>query len=151
VLLIKVLNRRKIVCQIKRLPFSRPEMLAVKSAEIWTNVKHDWSKMSFAEIRKLNTIKKHSSLYTGWNRRVKTTGLFHQHSTSSFFARRSRKHKTVKFSVFFALLESARAKAALRTLMKLTPGSNSDGKEAFHRHVTNQLSWCDWTIRTTTH
>jgi len=48
---------------------------------------------------------------------------FYQHSTSSYCACRSRKHKkTVKSSVFFAILGSASVKAANRILMKLTPG-----------------------------
>jgi len=53
---------------------------------------------------------------------IYTQGQFHQPSMSSFYMRRFWKHKkTVKLSVFFAFLESARAKAAHRTLMKLTP------------------------------
>jgi len=39
--------------------------------------------------------------------------------------------KTVKPSVFFALLGSAHIKAAFRTLMKLTPGCSQ-----FHQHFT---------------
>jgi len=50
---------------------------------------------------------------------------FHQHSTSSFYVRRSQKRKkTVKLSAFFALLESALTKAACKMLMKLTTGVN---------------------------
>jgi len=47
---------------------------------------------------------------------------FHQHSTSGFFEHRSQKRKkTVKLSVFFALLGSAHTKAAHRKLIKMTP------------------------------
>jgi len=50
-------------------------------------------------------------------------GKFHQHSTRIFYAPRSQKHKKiVKLSVFFVLSVSSCAKAARRTLMKLTPG-----------------------------
>ena len=52
-----------------------------------------------------------------------TWGQFHQHSTSSFYARRSRKcKKLLDLTVFFALLGSSSVKAACRMLMKLTPG-----------------------------
>jgi len=45
---------------------------------------------------------------------------------SSFFAKRSQKHKkTVKLSVFFALLGSVRAKGACRTLAKLAQGKDN--------------------------
>ena len=55
-------------------------------------------------------------------------GQFHQHTTSSFYAGRSRKRKkTVKLSSFFPLLGSAGVKAACRTLVKLIPAC---------------LSWC---------
>ncbi len=54
-----------------------------------------------------------------------TWGQFHQHSTSSFCAYRSRKHtKTGKLSVYFTLLGSVWTKAACRMLMKLTPGDD---------------------------
>jgi hypothetical protein len=43
--------------------------------------------------------------------------------------------KTVKLSVFFVLLESERAKAACRTLMKLNPGVNFIN--ALHKAFTN--------------
>jgi len=47
---------------------------------------------------------------------------FHQRSTYSFYARRSRERKkTEKLTIFFMLLESSRAKAARKMLMKLTP------------------------------
>jgi len=43
---------------------------------------------------------------------IDTWGQFHQHFTQSFYVRRSQRHKnTVKPSVFFALLESARVQA----------------------------------------
>ena len=52
-----------------------------------------------------------------------TWGQFHQHSTSSFYARRSQNPiKLLNFTVFFALLGSASVKAARRTLVKLNPG-----------------------------
>jgi len=54
-----------------------------------------------------------------------TWAQFHQRSTYSFYARRSRKRKKIDdFTVFFTLLSSAHVKAALKTLMKLTPGVN---------------------------
>ncbi len=54
--------------------------------------------------------------------KIPTLKIPRVNSTSSFYWRRSQKRKkTVKLSVFFALLGSARAKAALRTLIKLTP------------------------------
>jgi len=54
-----------------------------------------------------------------------TWGQFHQRSTSSFCAYRSRQHtKTVKLSIYFTLLGSACTNAACRTLMKLTPGDD---------------------------
>jgi hypothetical protein len=52
---------------------------------------------------------------------IDARGQFHQHSTSSFCGRRSKKQtKTVKISVFFALLGSACTQAVCRMLMKLT-------------------------------
>ena len=51
-------------------------------------------------------------------------GQFLQRSTSSLFEHRSQKGKKPNdLTVFFALSESARVKAARRTLMKLTPDS----------------------------
>jgi len=51
-----------------------------------------------------------------------TWGRFHQHSMSSICARRSQnRKKTEGLTVIFALSGSARTKAALRMLMKLTP------------------------------
>ncbi len=47
---------------------------------------------------------------------------FHQHSTSSFSRTDPKSTKKTVVSLFFALLGSARVKAASRTLMKLTPG-----------------------------
>jgi len=54
-------------------------------------------------------------------------GQFHHPSKSSFYARRSqkRKKKTVKLSVFFALMGSARTKASHGTLIKLAVVSGS--------------------------
>ncbi len=50
--------------------------------------------------------------------------------TSSFYACSSQKHKnSVKLSISFTLLGSTGAKAASRTLMKLTPGCQSGKKE----------------------
>ena len=51
---------------------------------------------------------------------------FHQHFTRSFYERRSWKRtKLLKLTDFlFALLGSARVKAACKMLMKLTPGSH---------------------------
>ncbi len=49
---------------------------------------------------------------------------FHQHSTYSFYACRSRKHK--KLTVSFTRLGSVRIKAVRRTLMKLSPVDHSD-------------------------
>jgi hypothetical protein len=52
-----------------------------------------------------------------------TWGQFYQHSTSSFYEHRYLKcKKTVKMSIFFALLGSALLKSASRMLMKLTLG-----------------------------
>ncbi len=53
-------------------------------------------------------------------------GQFHQHVYTKLISAQIPKaqQNTVKLSVFFALLESARAKAACRILMKLTPGVN---------------------------
>jgi len=52
-----------------------------------------------------------------------TWGQFYKHSTSSFYKHRSLKRKkTVKMSIFFALLGSALLKSASRMLMKLTLG-----------------------------
>jgi hypothetical protein len=57
--------------------------------------------------------------------------------------------KTVKFSVFFAILGSACAKAACRMLVKLTPGSHllcmSDGQ--FHQHFTSRFFTCRSQLR----
>ena len=51
-------------------------------------------------------------------------GQFHQHSTSSFYARRDPKSakKLLNLNVFLALLGSAGVKDARKTLVKLTPG-----------------------------
>ncbi len=51
-------------------------------------------------------------------------GRFHQRSTYSFYARRSRKCKknTVKSSVSFYAFRTTSVKSVSRTLMKLTPG-----------------------------
>jgi len=52
------------------------------------------------------------------------------------------KKKTVQLSVFFALSESARTKAALRTLVKLTPGHIISEKKIwsqFHQHADPRL------------
>jgi hypothetical protein len=71
-----------------------------------------------------------------------TWGQFHQCSTSSFYASRSQKwKKTVKLSVFFSLLGSASAKAACRTLMKLTPGA----------HFTNMFTCSFYMCRSQKH
>ena len=50
-------------------------------------------------------------------------GQFHQHSTSSFYARSDPKSakKTVKLSSFFALLGSARIKAASKHVGEIDP------------------------------
>ena len=55
---------------------------------------------------------------------VDTWAQFHQRSTYSFYARRSQKRKKIQLShkYLFTLLGSTGAKAARRTLMKLTPG-----------------------------
>ena len=46
--------------------------------------------------------------------------------TSYFYARRSQKRKKLlNLTVFFALLGSARVKAACRMMVKLTPGVNT--------------------------
>jgi hypothetical protein len=55
--------------------------------------------------------------------RVNFTNIF----TCSFCARRSRQHKkTDNFTGLFTLLSSEHAKAARKTLMKLTPGEGQD-------------------------
>jgi len=51
-----------------------------------------------------------------------TMAQFHQHSTYSFYARRSQKHKKIdNLTVFLTLLGSVSIKAVRRTLMKLSP------------------------------
>jgi len=50
-------------------------------------------------------------------------GQFHQRSTQ--IPKGQKRKKTAKVSVFFALSGSVNAKVALRTLMKLTPRTNS--------------------------
>jgi len=53
---------------------------------------------------------------------IDTWSQFHQRSTSSIYARRPRKRKkTVKLSIFFALLGSGGIKAAHKMLVELTP------------------------------
>jgi len=48
---------------------------------------------------------------------------FHQHSTSSFYARRHQKRKkNCQVNQLFVLLGSASVKASHRMLVKLTPG-----------------------------
>jgi hypothetical protein len=56
------------------------------------------------------------------SKQLETLDQFHQRSTSSFYASRSQKCKKDNqvFSLF-VLLESERAKAASKMLMKLTP------------------------------
>jgi len=50
-----------------------------------------------------------------------TLGQFHQHFTSSFYARRSLKRKNaIKPTVFFGLLGSVRVKTFCKMLVKLT-------------------------------
>jgi len=51
---------------------------------------------------------------------------FYQCSTSSFYARRSWKHKKILMTwlYFFTILVSVRVKAASKMLVKLTPGVN---------------------------
>ena len=64
---------------------------------------------------------------------------FHQHSTSSFYARRSQKRKKdCQVKQFFVLSGSVCVKAAHRTLMKLTQCTYSTGKvpsfmQQFHK------------------
>jgi len=71
--------------------------------------------------------------------KIVTMGQFHQHSTSSFCACRSRKHiKTVKFSVFFVISWSARAKAAPRTLLKLSPYLSSNLSSALQQFLSEE-------------
>jgi len=55
-----------------------------------------------------------------------TRAQFHQHSTYSFYARRSRKCKSYWWlnCIFFTLLGSTSIKAVRKTLVKLTPGVN---------------------------
>jgi len=69
------------------------------------------------QLEELRSKKNHtvrSKSYTRWQ--------YHQHSTSSFYVRKSQKcKKTLKLWVFFMHSESAHKKAARRTLMKLTP------------------------------
>ena len=56
-----------------------------------------------------------------------TRGQFHQHSTSSFYARRSQKrNKDSQVKQLFVLLESSCIKDARRMLMKLNPVLNCD-------------------------
>ena len=65
---------------------------------------------------------------------------FHQHSTSSFYACKSRKRKkATQLTVFFALLVSARVKAAHRMLMKLTLGRFRELKCTWIRSRTTLL------------
>ncbi len=65
----------------------------------------------------------------GWHSLLQQTRCqLYQRSTSSFYTRRSKKHKnTVKSSVFYTLLGSARVKAVHRTLMKFIPGCHQSG------------------------
>ncbi len=74
---------------------------------------------------------------------------FHQCSMSSFYARRLKKNKkTVKLSIFFAVLGSASAKAACRTFIKLITGQctshiyhKSDGTCACTFILERGLTW----------
>jgi len=59
------------------------------------------------------------------NGEIDTWGQFHQHSTRSFYAQRSRKRKySAKPSVSFYTFGIYERNAARKMLMKLTPGFN---------------------------
>ena len=53
---------------------------------------------------------------------IDNRGQFHHCSTSSFYARRSRRYKKAAWYDFFALLGPTSVKAACRMLLTLTPG-----------------------------
>ncbi len=68
-----------------------------------------------------------------------TDGQFHQHSTSSFYARRSEKHtKNDNFTGFFVLLGLALVKAARRMWMKLTPKAAKEVTEFQFRFLRSK-------------
>ena len=72
-----------------------------------------------AACKKVDEIKPSFHLFPMFE---ETWSQFHQHSTSSFYACRSqRRKKDSQVKLLFALLGSARVKAARRMLVKLTP------------------------------